>query len=78
MALYRQEELDDQFIAEARKVHDEQLAAMEKCIKASAIKNVCPPPDELNKKRDPVKILASMMLLGMMAEQITGERHAEQ
>ncbi len=77
MALYRQEDLDDQFVAEARKTHDDQLAAMEKCIKDSAIRTACPSPDQLNKIRDPKKLLASMMLLGLLARETTGESYTE-
>ena len=77
MALYRQEDLDDQFVAEAKKTHDEQLAAIEKCIRDSSLKTACPPPDELGKKRDAKKLLASLMLLGMMAEGLTGEQYTE-
>lgn len=78
MALYRQEDLDDQFVADARKAHDDQLAAMEKCIKDSAIRTACPSPDQLNKKRDAKKLLASMMLLGMLASATTGESYTEE
>lgn len=77
MALYRQEDLDDQFVAEARKVHDDQLAAMERRIKDSAIGTVCPSPDQLNKPRDAKKLLASMMLLGILASETTGESYME-
>lgn len=77
MALYRQEDLDDQFVAEARKMHDDQLAAMEKCIKDSAIKTACPSPDQPNKPRDAKKLLASMMLLGILANETTGENYTE-
>lgn len=77
MALYRQEDLDDQFVAEARKTHDDQLVAMEKCIKDSAIKTACPSPDQLNKPRDAKRLLASMMLLGMLARETTGENYTE-
>jgi len=77
MALYRQEDLDDQFVAEARKVHDDQLAAIEMCIKDSAIRTACPSPDQLNKPRDAKKLLASMMLLGILASETTGENYTE-
>ena len=77
MALYRHEDLDDQFVAEARKAHDDQLAAMEKCIKDSAIRTACPSPDQLNKPRDAKKLLASMMLLGLLARETTGESYME-
>lgn len=77
MALYRQEELDDQFIAEAKKAQEEQLEAMKKCIKDSAMKTVCPPPDQLSKPRDAKKVLASMMLLGMLSRELTGENYME-
>lgn len=77
MVLYRQEDLDDQFVAEARKVHDDQLAAMEKCIKDSAIRTACPSPDQLNKPRYAKKLLASMMLLGILASETTGENYTE-
>ena len=77
MALYRQEDLDDQFIAEARKTHEDQLAAMEKCIKDSAISVACPPADQLDKPRDAKKLLASMMLLGLLARETTGESYME-
>ena len=75
--LYRQEDLDDQFVAEARQAHEDQLAAMEKCIRDSAIRTACPPADQLNKPRDAKKLLASMMLLGMLANETTGERYTE-
>ena len=77
MALYRKEDLDDQFAAEARKAHDDQLAAMEKCIKDSAIRTACPSPDQLNKPRDAKKILASMMLLSLLARETTDESYTE-
>ena len=77
MVLYRQEDLDDQFVAEARKVHDDQLAAMEKCIKDSAIRTACQSPDQLNKPKDAKKLLASMMLLGILASETTGENYTE-
>lgn len=77
MALYRQEDLDDQFVAEARKVHDDQLVAMERCIKDSSIRTACPSPDQLNKPRDAKKLLASMMLLGMLARETTGKSYTE-
>lgn len=72
MALYRQEDLDDQFIADARKTHEEQLEAMERCIRKSALETACPSPDKLNNPRDAKKLLASLMLLGMMARETTG------
>ena len=78
MALYRQEDLDDQFVAEARKTHEEQLAAMEKCIKDSAVRTACPSPDQLNKPRDAKKLLASMMLLGLLARETTGKSYTEE
>lgn len=77
MALYRQEDLDDQFVAEARKVHDDQLAAMEKSIKDGAVRTACPSPDQLDKPRDAKKLLASLMLLGMLARETTGENYTE-
>lgn len=77
MALYRQEDLDDQFVSEVRKMHEDQLAAMEKCIKDSAIRTACPSPDQLNRPRDAKKLLASMMLLGVLARETTGESYTE-
>ena len=73
--LYRQEDLEDQFIEETKKLHDEQIAAFEKCIKDSSLKIVCPPPDQLDKKRDAKKLLAAFMLLGIMAEETTGHSY---
>ena len=75
MVLYRQEDLDDQFIADARKVHEEQLEAMDRCIRKSALENVCPQPENLNKPRDARKLLASLMLLGVLAHETTGENY---
>ena len=77
MALYRQEDLDDKFVAEAREAHDDQLAAMEKCIKDSAIRTACPSPDQLNRPRDAKRLLASMMLLGVLVRETTGESYTK-
>ena len=71
MALYRQEDLDDQFVADARKTHEDQLAAMEKCIDDSA-KKTTHQSDESRKRPDPIKVLTTMMMLGMMAKEMTG------
>ena len=76
MALYRKEELDDMFIAEAKKQNDAKIAAIERNVKAHGA--VRKPDHETNSKPDARKVLATMMMLGMMADQITGNSYMDE
>ena len=75
--LYRQDELDNMMYEEARKerereyaeyerTHDEQRKALLKSMHDSAKKTVF---DE-SEKRDPKKLLVSMMMLGQFAQNL--------
>ena len=74
--LFRQEELDDNFAAEVKQTHDEQLKAMEDNIRESALKEACPMSNEQAKKRDPKKLLTVMMMLGVMARQMNPDNES--
>lgn len=78
--VFRQEELEQQFLDEVKKTHDEQLKAMEDNIRESALKTACPMDNKQAKYRDPKKLMTALMMLGMMARQMNpdGESYMDQ